>query len=234
VPSTLDVPQGNRRQRIQKLRRPDPHRPAPRSHRRRRAQWLRQVQHRGRDPLGPWGAERQIPPRRRHAGRDLRGDGPAQAPAPVRGRAHLRRLREGARYRLRGGLRHASPPSRGGQRLFHQRQAVPAQGHPAPLHGHRHRPHVLLLHGAGPDRPGPLRQSRRAPLPLRGGRGHHPLQGPAARGLEQARRRRRQPRAHHRRRQRGRPPDRHAASPGRQGPALPSPTSPRAARRSPP
>jgi chromosome segregation protein len=40
--------------------------------------------------------------------------------------------------------------------------------------------------------------------------------------LNKARRRRRQPRAHHRRRQRGRPPDRHAAPPGRQGPALPS------------
>jgi energy-coupling factor transporter ATP-binding protein EcfA2 len=57
-----------------------------------------------------------------------------------------------------------------------QRAAVPVEGHPEALYGHRHRPDELLDHGAGPDRPDPVVQARGAARGVRRGGRHHQIQ----------------------------------------------------------
>ena len=102
----------------------------------------------------------------------------------ARGFAHARRRGRGtsARGGRRGGLQrgHAHAPDfpRRQQRVFHQKDPVPAQGHPAAFHGHGRRPDELQHHGAGPHHADSFQQARRPPDDFRGSRRHHEIQEP--------------------------------------------------------
>ena len=47
------------------------------------------------------------------------------------------------------------------QRVFHQQDPLPAERHPAIVHGHRGGPHQLQHHGPGQHHPDPLQQARK-------------------------------------------------------------------------
>ena len=225
-----NVSERNRHQRVQKLRGPHAHRTFAGHHGDRRTERLRKIEHRRRDSLGARRTEREGAARRLDARRHFLGNGQTQTAALLRSRTRLRGLRKGTRHRVQRGFRHA--PRFAGRRLglFSQRQSLPPQGHPAPVHGHGHRPRLLLVHGAGANRPDSLRQSRGTPHAFRGSRRHHALQGATQGSARETRARRPEPRPHHRRRRGSFAAHGLAEAAGGEGAALP----PRAAPTAPP
>ena len=134
------------------------------------------------------------------------------------GEESLKRGRRGSG--LRRGDADAPDFPRRRQRIFSEPHALPAQGHPAVVHGHGRRAHQLQHPGARPHHADSLQQAGRSPDDFRGGGGHHQIQvaekGIAAQtGIHRA-----EPSAHRRHHQGSEAADRLAATPGRQGAAL--------------
>ncbi len=92
-------------------------------------------------------------------------------------------MRGAARHRLQRGHHHPAGLPRRRQRVRDQQDPLPPARHPQPLHGHRHRPHRLLDHGAGEDRPDPL-------LPPRGPAAPSSRRRPGSRNTRARKRRR--------------------------------------------
>ncbi len=155
-----------------------------RCHRHCRPQRLRQIQCLRCHPLGAGRAIGQGVARRRNGRRDFQRHGRPQTDGHGRGVAHARRRGRGkfARGGRRGGLRrgdaHAPDFPRRQQRVFSEQGPLPAQGHPATVHGHGRRAHELQHPGAGPHHADPFEQAGRPPDDFRGGGGHHEIQEP--------------------------------------------------------
>ena len=128
--------------------------------------------------------------------------------------------RRGGRDGLQRSDRHPPGVPRRRQRVFHQQDAVPAEGHPAAVHGHGRGPHQLQHHGPGQHHADPLQQAGRPAADLRGGRGHHQVQGAEEGGAAQAGIHRAEPAARRRPGPGSEAADRLAAAPGRQGAPL--------------
>ena len=178
---------------------------------------MRQVECLRRDPLGPRRAAPHGAPLLQARRRRLQWNRHAKAPRPRRGDDHLRRLREGTRHRVPRGDDPAPRLPRRFRRVLPQQAAVPPEGHPAPPDGHGHRHVVLLGHGAGPDRRDPFVEARGPPRRLRGGVGHHEVQGRPQGGAPQDRPDRAEPPPRGGRPPRDEAPDRLPPAAGRQG-----------------
>ena len=100
-----------------------------------------------------------------------------------------------AAHRHRGGRGLPADLPQRRLRVPHQRQALPAQGHPRAVHGHRRRDPGLLDHRAGPGRSVGQRLEGGPAARLRRGGRHQQVQGPQERGPPQARAHRAEPAA---------------------------------------
>ncbi len=104
-----------------------------------------------------------------------------QAPRPGRGVPHHREHQGHPPERVLRGDDHPPRLPLRRERIPAEQGALPPEGHPEPVHGHRDGQRRLLGHRAEDDRDHPERQQRRAPETLRGGRRRDEVQGPPAR-----------------------------------------------------
>ena len=137
---------------VQVVSRPHRDQVSRRHDRDRRSERLRQIEYLGRDPLGARRAVLALAARGKDGGRHFQRHGEARPGRLCRGLAHPRQLRR--YFPLAVCRNHGDAPLLpfGRERILPRQKALPSQGYPRAVHGHRPRPRRLFQHRTGADR----------------------------------------------------------------------------------